>query len=210
MGGEQDLGTLRGKLDGQVISPEDPDFETARKVWNGMIDKHPAVIVQCRTVDDVVAAVGFARDNDLRVTARGGGHNVAGLTVADGALVADLAPMNDVEVDPDRSTARAGGGAKLGDLDRATQEFGLATPMGLQSETGIAGLTLGGGMGWLRRKYGLSCDQLVSAQVVTAEGQVLTASEDENPDLFWGLRGGGGGLGWLPRSNIASTRLVRR
>jgi FAD/FMN-containing dehydrogenase len=195
MGQEPDLGALRGKLDGQVVSPEDSEFEEARKVWNGMIDKRPAVIVRCRTVEDVVAAIGFARDNDLQATTRGGGHNVAGLAIADGVLVVDLSPMNDVAVDSDRSTARAGGGAKLGDLDRATQAFGLATPLGLQSETGIAGLTLGGGMGWLRRKYGLSCDQLVSAQVVTADGKVLTASEKENADLFWGLRGGGGGLG---------------
>ena len=195
MGPELDSATLQDTVNGQVIAPDDPDYDDARKVWNAMIDKRPAVIVRCATVDDVVAAVGFARDNDLSITARGGGHNVAGLAVADGAVVIDLSSMNEVTVDPDRSTARAGGGAKLGDLDRATQEFGLATPLGVQSETGIAGLTLGGGMGWLRRKYGLSCDQLVSADVVTAEGAVLTASEEENPDLFWGLRGGGGGLG---------------
>jgi FAD/FMN-containing dehydrogenase len=193
--GELDLGGLRAALDGRAVGPDDPGYEEARKVWNGMIDKRPAVIALCHSVEDVVAAVAFARENDLPVTARGGGHNVAGLAVADDAVVIDLSAMNEVTVDTGHGTARAGGGAKLGDLDRATQAFGLATPMGLQSETGIAGLTLGGGMGWLRRKYGLSCDQLASAQVVTADGNVLTASEEENSDLFWGLRGGGGGLG---------------
>jgi FAD/FMN-containing dehydrogenase len=191
----KELGSLRDTIKGQVIAPEDPEYEEARRVWNGVIETRPAVIVRCRTVEDVVAAIGYARERGLPVTVRGGGHNVAGLAVADGAVVVDLSPMNEVAVDADRRTARAGGGAKLADVDRATQAFGLATPMGLQSETGIGGLTLGGGMGWLRRKYGLSCDQLISAQVVTADGQVLTASQDENAGLFWGLRGGGGGLG---------------
>ncbi len=195
MANDLDLEGLRGTLTGQAIGPEDADYEDARRVWNGVIDKRPAVVVRCASVQDVVAAVGFARDHDLPVTVRGGGHNVAGLAVADDALVIDLSSMNEVSVDADRKLARAGGGSKLADVDRATQAHGLATPLGLQSETGIAGITLGGGMGWLRRKYGLSCDNLTSAEVVTADGQVLTASEDENADLFWGLRGGGGGLG---------------
>jgi FAD/FMN-containing dehydrogenase len=195
MGRDLDLGGLRAALDGQVIGPDDRDYEEARKVWNGVIDKRPAAIVRCGTVEDVVATIGFARGNGLPVTARGGGHNVAGLAVADDALVMDLSSMKDAVVDQERGTVRIGGGATLGDLDRATQAFGLATPLGLQSETGIAGLTLGGGMGWLRRKYGLSCDQLASAEVVTADGTVLTADEEQNTDLFWALRGGGGGFG---------------
>jgi FAD/FMN-containing dehydrogenase len=195
MGQRPDFTALRGALDGQVITPGDAKYDEARKVWNGMIDKRPAAVVQCRNVGDVVASVGFARDHDLPITVRGGGHNVAGLAVDDGALVIDLSSMKEADVDADRGVVTIGAGATLADLDRATQEHGLATPLGLQSETGIAGLTLGGGMGWLRRKYGLSCDQLASARVVTAAGEVLTASETENADLLWGLRGGGGGLG---------------
>ena len=160
-----------------------------------MIDTRPALVVLCEGTADVVEAVRFARENGLRVSVRGGGHNVAGTSLVEDGLVIDLSPLKDVLVDPDGRTARAGAGCALGDLDRATQEFGLAAPLGVVSETGIAGLTLGGGIGWLRRKHGLSSDNLVSLEVVTADGSVLTASEAENSDLFWALRGGGGRLG---------------
>jgi FAD/FMN-containing dehydrogenase len=180
---------------GEVVARGDARYDEARALWNGLIDKQPTVLLRARTADDVVAAVRFARAQDLPVAVRGGGHGVAGNALRDDAVVIDLSAMKDVTVDPDARSARAGGGATLGELDRATQAFGLAAPLGVVSQTGIAGLTLGGGMGWLRRKHGLACDNLVSLEVVTADGRVLTASEDENADLFWGLRGGGAGLG---------------
>jgi FAD/FMN-containing dehydrogenase len=182
-------------LRGELLRPGDTAYEEARKVWNGLIDKRPAFIASCAGVGDVVDSVNFARENDLLVAVRGGGHNVAGNAVCDGGLVIDLSPMKGIRVDPGQRTARAESGATLGDLDRETQVFGLATPMGVVSETGIAGLTLGGGIGWLRRRYGLSSDNLVSVDVVTADGRFLTASETENADLFWGIRGGGGNFG---------------
>ncbi len=160
-----------------------------------MIDRRPAVIVRCSGVADVVAAVGFAREEGLSLAVRGGGHNVAGTAVCDDGLVVDLSAMTGVHVDPDAQTVRAEGGATLGDVDRETQLFGLATPLGVVSKTGIAGLTLNGGLGHLRRQFGLSCDNLVSAEVVTAAGEVLTASAAEHPDLFWALQGGGGNFG---------------
>jgi FAD binding domain-containing protein/berberine-like enzyme len=182
-------------LDGELIGPDAAGYETAREVWNGMIDRRPALIVRCAGTDDAARAVKFARENGLLVAVRGGGHGVAGHAVGDGALVIDLSAMKQVDVDPDRSTARAEGGCTLGDLDRATQRHGLATPLGVVTRTGIAGLTLSGGMGWLRRKHGLSCDNLVSAQIVTADGEAVTASESQHEDLFWALRGGGGNFG---------------
>jgi FAD/FMN-containing dehydrogenase len=182
-------------LRGELLSPESTAYDEARKVWNGLVDKHPALIVRCAGVGDVIDSVNFARQNDLLVAVRGGGHNVAGNAVCDGGLVIDLSPMKGVRVDPERCTVRAESGATLGDLDRETQVFGLATPMGVVSETGIAGLTLGGGIGWLRRKYGLSSDNLVSVDLVSADGRFLTAKETENADLFWGVRGGGGNFG---------------
>ncbi len=182
-------------LRGELLRPGDAGYEEARLIWNGLIDKRPALIARCADVANVVESVNFARENDLLVAVRGGGHNVAGTAVVEGGLVIDLSPMRAIRVDPERRTARAEGGATLGDLDRETQAFGLATPLGVVSETGIAGLTLGGGIGWLRRKYGLSSDNLVSVDVVTADGRLLTASETENADLFWGIRGGGGNFG---------------
>jgi FAD/FMN-containing dehydrogenase len=182
-------------LRGELLRPDDTDYEQARKVWNGLIDKHPALIARCAGIGDVLDSVNFAREHKLLLAVRGGGHNVAGNAVCDGGLVIDLSPMKGIRVDPERSSVRAESGATLGDLDRETQIFGLATPMGVVSETGIAGLTLGGGIGWLRRKHGLSSDNLLSVDVVTADGGFLTASETENADLFWGVRGGGGNFG---------------
>ncbi|WP_339106160.1 FAD-binding oxidoreductase [Haloterrigena salinisoli] len=169
----------------------DADYDDARSVWNGMIDRHPALIARCRGVGDVISAVDFAREYDLLVAVRGGGHNVAGTAVCDDGLVIDLSEMRGVWVDPDARTARVQSGATWADVDHETQAFGLATPGGAVSETGVAGLTLGGGIGHLRCKYGLTCDNLVSVTLVTADGDYLTASEDKNPDLLWGLRGGG-------------------
>lgn len=195
MTNDLDVSALRSRIAGTVLVPSDPGYEASRAVWNGVIDKRPAVIARCRTVEDVRAAIGFGRSSGLRIAVRGGGHQVAGTGSVDDGLVVDLSEMNDVTVDPERRIVRAGGGARLGDLDRASQEHGLAVPVGVVSETGVAGLTLSGGMGWLRRLHGLSCDNLVSAEVVMANGEVLTASEDEHADLLWALRGGGGNLG---------------
>lgn len=180
---------------GEIIQPGDPDYEAARRVWNHMIDKRPAIIVRCHSVDDVVAAVRFARAEGLPVAVRGGGHNVAGTATVDDGIVIDLSPMKAVQVDPEARVARVEAGATLGDVDRATQAYGLATPTGNVSETGIAGLTLSGGLSWLRRKYGMSVDNLLAVEVVTADGRRLRASATEHADLFWGVRGGGGNFG---------------
>lgn len=189
------LAALRTDVRGRVFTAADEGYEAARHVWNGMIDRRPTAIVRCSGVADVVRAIEFGRANALTVAIRGGGHNAAGLAVCDDGLVIDLSDMRGVRVDPAARTARAQGGATWGDFDRETQLFGLATTGGAISMTGIAGLTLGGGLGWLMRSYGLACDNLVSADVVTADGRVLTASARENSDLFWGLRGGGGNFG---------------
>ena len=189
------LDTLRARVSGQIILPGDPGYELARRVWNGMIDRRPAVIILCHNPDDVIAAVGFARENRLPLAVRGGGHNVAGFGTCDGGLVVDLSPMRSVQVDGQARTVRVDGGATMGDVDGATQTHGLVIPGGIVSTTGIAGLTLGGGQGWLRRTFGMTCDSLLSADVVTADGQLVTASETDNPDLFWALRGGGGNFG---------------
>jgi FAD/FMN-containing dehydrogenase len=189
------LDELGAKLQGRLLRPGDDDYDATRRVWNGMVDKRPALIAQCAETVDVVTVVAFAHDHDLLVSVRGGGHNIAGKSVCEGGLMIDLSRMNRVSVDPERRTARIAGGAKLGDLDRATQAFGLATTAGVVSTTGVGGLTLGGGMGRLGRKYGLACDNLVSVEMVTADSRVLTVSADENPDLFWAVRGGGANLG---------------
>ncbi len=186
---------LTTRLRGDLLRASDPGYDTARKVWNGMIDKRPALIACCRGSADVIESVRFAREHDVLVSVRGGGHNYAGKSVCDDGLMIDLSPMKQIRVDPGRSIATAEAGLKLGEFDRETQKFGLATTLGINTDTGIAGLTLGGGNGWLGGKYGLACDNLISAEMVTADGQLVTASAEQNADLFWGLRGAGANLG---------------
>ena len=183
------------QFSGEVIMAGHAEYDSARSVWNGIIDRHPLVIARCRRNADVVAALRFARQHDLEIAIRGGGHNVAGTAVCDGGMVIDLTAMREVRVDPDRRTAHVQGGALWGDVDQRTQIHGLATTGGIISHTGVAGLTLGGGIGWLMRKQGLTIDNLRAADVVTADGDFLRASEDQHPDLFWALRGGGGNFG---------------
>ncbi|MDP9228799.1 MAG: FAD-binding oxidoreductase [Actinomycetota bacterium] len=193
-----DQGALRafeGSLRGELSRPGDPVYDEQRRVWNGSIDRSPALIARCAGVADVISAVRFARDTGLEVAVRSGGHSFPGLSVCDGGIVIDLRPMQEIRVDPDARTARAQAGVLWGELDRETQAFGLATTGGIVTHTGVAGLTLGGGIGWLQRKHGLTIDQLLSVELVTAEGELVKASESENPDLFWGLRGGGGNFG---------------
>lgn len=186
---------LRESLRGELIGPDDAAYDGARKVYNGMIDRRPAAVIRCADVADVIAAVGLARDEGLDLSVRGGGHSVPGFGTNDSGVVCDLSRMRWVRVDPGARTARAEGGCTWGDLDRAAQAFGLATTGGIISTTGVAGLTLGGGIGHLSRRHGLSCDNLISADVVTAEGRLLSVSEAQNADLFWALRGGGGNFG---------------
>ena len=185
----------RSDFNGLVLTPGTPGYDVARSVWNGMIDHRPALIVQCASVNDVVTAIRAARERDLEIGVRCGGHNVAGLAVPHGGLMIDLTGLDGVSVDPATLRARVQGGAMLGAMDRATQRFGLATTAGNVSHTGVGGLTLGGGMGWLARQHGLACDNVVSYTVVTANGELVRASADEHPDLSWGLRGGGGNFG---------------
>ena len=182
-------------LRGTLLRPEEEGYDEARTVWNGMVDKHPAFIAQCAGTADVISAVRFAKAQEIPISVKGGGHNIAGRAVEDGALMVDLSPMKSVRVDPEAKTARVEPGVVLSELDHETQAFGLATPAGYNSTTGIAGLTLGGGWGWLSRKHGLTVDNLISADVVTARGERVHASDDQNEDLFWGLRGGGGNFG---------------
>src|SRR5688572_16616042 len=192
---DEKLQELTAAVRGAILRPGDAGYDDARRVQNGMIDRKPALIVQCSGAADVIAAVNFARDHALVLSVRGGGHNVAGNAVNDGGLVVDLSRMRGVHVDAKAKTARAEGGATWGDLDRETQVFGLATPGGVVSTTGVAGLTLHGGFGHLRRPYGLSLDNLLSVDIVTADGQLRTASATENPDLFWAVRGAGSNFG---------------
>lgn len=189
------LDSFRSSLRGQLILPSDEGYDQARRVWNAAIDRRPAMIARCSGVADVIRAVGFARDHDIVVAVRGGGHNVAGHGTCDGGIVIDLSPMRGIRIDLARRTIRVEAGATWGDVDHEAQAFGLATTGGLVSTTGVAGLTLGGGFGWLMRRYGLACDNLVAADVVTAGGRIVRASDDDNADLFWGLRGGGGNFG---------------
>ena len=186
---------FKANLGGELIQPKDEGYDDARKVWNAMIDKRPALIARCSGTADVITAVKFAREHNLLFSVRGGGHNIAGSALCDDGLTIDLSRMKGLHVDLKTRTVRAQPGCNLGDLDRETQIFGLVVPAGIVTDTGIAGLTLGGGFGWLTRRYGYTCDNLLSADVVTADGSFLTASEKENSDLFWGLRGGGGNFG---------------
>ena len=193
--GDEDIVQFRQTLRGRLITPGDPDYDEARALYNGMIDKRPALIAQCVDVADVVAAVNFGRDNGLLVAIRGGGHNGPGLGSVDDGLVIDLSMMKGVRVDPASQTVRVGPGCTSGDVDHATHAFGLAVPFGIVSTTGVAGLTLGGGSGYLTRKHGLTIDNLLEADVVLADGSFVTANAKDNPDLFWALRGGGGNFG---------------
>lgn len=192
---EDALENLKGLIQGDVLLRSDEDYDQARKLWNGMIDKCPALIVRCTGPADVIDSIKFARKHNLLVSVRGGGHNVAGNALCDDGMVIDLSKMKGIRVDLKSSTARAQAGVTLGELDRETQVFGLSVPSGIVTTTGIAGLTLGGGFGYVARKYGLSIDNLISVDMVTAEGELLTASKTENEDLFWGLCGGGGNFG---------------
>jgi FAD/FMN-containing dehydrogenase len=191
--------SFRKAFGGEVLLPSDTGYEEARRVWNGMVDRKPALIARCTSVDDVVRAVAFARERGLLVAVRGGGHNIAGSGVCDDGLVIDLSPMQRVQVDVENRRAFVEPGCTLAEVDAATQAHGLATPLGINSTTGVAGLTLGGGFGWLSRKYGMTVDNLLSADVVISDGRQMHASASENADLFWGLRGGGGNFGIVVR-----------
>jgi len=187
--------SLRKKVKGKVIMPQDREYNETREIWNAMIDRKPAVIVQCKNADDAVMALRYAKENDLDLSIRGAGHNIAGNSLCDNGLLVDFSTMKNVRVDAGKKKAYIEPGATLGDVDEACQKYGLAFPVGINSTTGIAGLTLGGGFGWLSRKYGMTIDSLVSVDLVTAEGERLHASDTENSDLFWAVRGGGGNFG---------------
>jgi FAD/FMN-containing dehydrogenase len=202
--GEATIQELRDALRGDLLLPGDDGYTEAKQIWNGAHDAvMPAAVASVTGVADVMAALGFARAHDLTVAVRGGGHSVAGLSTVDGGMLIDLSPMRNVRVDPDARVAYVGPGATWGDVDHETQQFGLATTGGLVSTTGVAGFTLGGGIGWLMRQYGLAADNLVGADVVTADGRLVHASATENPDLFWGLRGGGGNFGIVTSFELA-------
>src|SRR5437868_7869773 len=202
--GEATLQDLRESVRGRVIAAGDDGYTDACAIWNGMYDgRRPVVIVRCAGTADVIAAVGFARGNNLDIAVRGGGHSIAGFSTCDGGIVIDLGDIAHVNVDPEARRAHVGGGATWSDVDRETQAYGLATTGGLVSSTGVGGFTLGGGIGWLMRKHGLACDNVLSADVVTADGRLVHASASENADLFWGLRGGGGNFGIVTDFELA-------
>ena len=202
--GEATVEELRQGVRGDIVTPDDPAYDAAARIWNGMHDGHrPAVIVRCAGAGDVIAAVGFARSNDLAIAVRGGAHSIAGFSTCDDGIVIDLSALRYVHVDPDRRRAYVGGGAVWADVDHETQAHGLATTGGMVSTTGVAGFTLGGGIGWLMRKHGLACDNLVAATVVTADGRVVHASESEHAELLWALRGGGGNFGVVTQFELA-------
>ena len=186
---------LKSKIRGQVISPTEPDYNKARTIWNAMINKKPGVVVRCSGVADVISSVNIARDSNLQLAVHGAGHNIAGNSVCDGGIMIDLSQMNSVRIDPKSKKAFVEPGAILGDFDHEAQAFGLATPLGINSTTGVSGLTLGGGFGWLTRKHGMTIDNLISADVITADGELVHTNENQKPDLFWAIRGGGGNFG---------------
>ena len=192
---DEKIETLKKKVKGQIVLPDDPNYNEVRKIWNAMINRKPKVIVQCAEADDVLHALSYARENGLEISIRGGGHNIAGSALCNNGVLIDFSHMKDVSVDAQNRRAYVEPGATLGDFDKAVQAHGLATPVGINSITGIAGLTLGGGLGWLNRKYGMTVDNLVSADMITADGRKIRVSEDENTDLFWAIRGGGGNFG---------------
>ena len=194
---------VKNKVKGQVVLPDDPNYDEVRKIWNAMIDRRPAVIVQCAEADDVLHAISYARKNGLEISIRGGGHNIAGSALCDNGVLIDLSNMKTVRVDAQKKRAYVEPGATLGDFDKALQAHGLATPVGINSTTGIAGLTLGGGFGWLTRKYGMTIDNLVSAEMITSDGKKIQVSKDENTDLFWAIRGGGGNFGVVTQFEFA-------
>ncbi|MEJ8755542.1 FAD-binding oxidoreductase [Pontibacter sp. H259] len=192
---EEEVSTFSNSLSGELLTPTSLQYDQVRAIWNGMIDRHPGMIVRCNNAADVVQAVTLAQKYKLWISVRGGGHNIAGSAVCDGGLMIDLKPMHSVRIDTAKQTAHVEPGCTLSDFDKEAQAFGLATPTGINSTTGIAGLTLGGGFGWLSRKYGMTIDNLISADIVTAEAQLIKASKELNPDLFWAIRGGGGNFG---------------
>jgi FAD/FMN-containing dehydrogenase len=197
------INTLKDKVKGQIVLPDDANYNEVREIWNAMIDRRPAAIVQCADADDVSHAIYYARENELEISIRGGGHNIAGSALCDNGMMIDLSNMRAVRVDAEKRRAYVEPGATLGDFDKAVQVHGLATPVGINSTTGIAGLTLGGGFGWLTRKYGMTIDNLVSAEMVLADGRKMQVSENENSDLFWAIRGGGGNFGVVTRFEFA-------